>query len=152
MLKIKNTKFDIELEYIRGLKPSLSQICSLVSFLQLLLSFSKFCQVESSNFLGLFNLLFIRFDLGLQFVGQIRHAVLALLVLLYLERQFLAASLGLLVSLGGLRASCLTLAKLHFKFSNARLQLSHSYSSSSNSIVISLSKLHFKLRELAFQG
>merc|ERR1712025_612111 len=128
----------IKLEDIRGIKPSLGHFCSLICFLQFLLRFSKFCQVESSNFLSLLNLLLVGLDLRLELVGQVGHAVLVLLVLLYLENQFLAASLGLVVSLGGLRASCLALTKLLFKLSDAGFKLGHCSSSSSDGSVICL--------------
>merc|ERR1712218_318081 len=75
----------------KGSDLSFSQLGSLFGFFKFLLSFSVLGQVEGSNFFCFLDLLLVGLDLSLQLLGQIRHAVLVLLVFILLELQFLDA-------------------------------------------------------------
>merc|ERR1711878_20494 len=80
------------------------ELGSLLGLLQLLLRLAELGQVEGSNLLGLLDLLLVGLDLALQLAGQLRHAVLVLLVLTLGEGQLadLALKLGLEGLIGGL--------------------------------------------------
>merc|ERR1719461_2691831 len=76
------------------------ELGSLLGLLQLLLSLAELGEVEGGNLLGLLDLLLVGLDLALQLAGQLRHAVLVLLVLtlgggqLSLQLADLALQLG----------------------------------------------------------
>merc|ERR1711878_17389 len=83
------------------------ELGSLLGLLQLLLRLAELGQVEGSNLLGLLDLLLVGLDLALQLAGQLRHAVLVLLVLTLGEGQLLGLALGPLEGLGGLTSAAL---------------------------------------------
>merc|ERR1712228_286991 len=85
------------------LQPSLHAF----SLLKLLLSLAELSEVQSSDFFSFFNLLLISLDFLLKFGRELRHAVLVLLVFIYLEGKFLAAAFGFLVSLCIFTSMCL---------------------------------------------
>ena len=89
-----------------ALEHSVSSPGSLFAFLQFLLSFAELGQVQSSDLLGILDLLLVGLDLALQLAGKVSHPVLVLLVLIVLEQNLLDTTLrfleGLLV-LGSLR-------------------------------------------------
>merc|ERR1711862_179712 len=103
----------------------MSELGSLLSLLQLLLSLAELGQVEGGNLLSLLDLLLVGLDLHLQLAGQLGHTVLALLVLTLGEGKFLGLALGSLVSLGGLSSARLGGGKLSLKLTDLALQLGH---------------------------
>ena len=83
--------------FLSGVKSVLSHPGSVLSLLQLLLGLAELGEVEGGDLLGLLDLLLIGLDLLLELAGQVRHAVLVLLVLVILELELLDLPLGLLV-------------------------------------------------------
>merc|ERR1712203_544226 len=79
---------------------SLSHLGAVLCLLQLLLGLPVLGQVQSCNLLSLLDLLLVGLDLLLELLGEVRHLVLVLLILLLLELKFLNPPLRLLVSLG----------------------------------------------------
>merc|ERR1711893_74190 len=123
-----------------------------LSLLKLLLSLAELGQVKSSELFSLFNLLLVGLDLGLELVGQLRHAVLVLVILISLELELLDAALSLLEGLVGLRGLGLNGTKLNLKLANARLKLSHGVAATLGSNLIGLSKPLLKLSNLRFKS
>merc|ERR1712156_352816 len=96
----------------RRVESVLSQPGPVLGLLQLLLSLAELGQVESSDLLGLLDLLLVGLDLLLELAGQVRHTVLVLPVLVVLELQFLDLALGLLVGLHVVPGAGLDIAQL----------------------------------------
>merc|ERR1711951_194359 len=69
------------------------QLGPLLCFLQLLLGLAEFGQVQSSDLLGLLDLLLVSPDLLLKLGSKLSHPVLVLVVFVLLELQFLDAAL-----------------------------------------------------------
>merc|ERR1719158_2169848 len=89
------------------------------------MSLAELGQVEGSNLFSLLDLLLVGLDLHLQLAGQLRHAVLVLLVLTLGKGKFLGLALGSLVSLGGLSSARLGGGKLGLELTDLALQLGH---------------------------
>merc|ERR1712083_1107247 len=130
------------------LKVGFSHLCTLFSLLKLLLSLAELSEVQSSDFFSLFNLLLISLDFLLKLGRELRHAVLVLLVFIYLEGKFLAAAFGFLVSLCIFTSMCLNISKLYFKLSDPCFKLCHGCTSVPHCILIGLSKLIFQFTKL----
>merc|ERR1719166_787976 len=132
-------------------KSCLSHLCSILSLLKLLLSLAELSQVEGSDLLGLLNLLLVGLDLLLELGGKFSHSVLILLVLINLELELLAASLGLLVSLHVLSGVGLRVAQLNLQLSDSGLQLGQGGTSSTHGGIVGLSTLVLQFSELGLQ-
>merc|ERR1719305_83848 len=125
---------------------------SCLSFLQILLSLAELGQVEGGNFLGFFNLCLVSLDLSLQFAGQIRHAILVLVVFILLELKFLDAALSLLVTLVSVRSLRLDGSKFNLKLTDATLKLSHCSAATLGSDIIGFSESHLQFVDLGFKS
>merc|ERR550525_229172 len=121
-------------------------------FLKLLLSLAELGQVEGSKLFSLLNLLLVSLDLSLELVGQLRHAVLVLVVFISLELEFLDVALSLLEGLVGLRGLALNSSKFNLKLTDARLKLSHGIAATLGSKIIGFSKPLLKLSNLRFKS
>merc|ERR1712112_169817 len=133
-------------------KSCLSHLCSILSLLKLLLSLAELGQVEGSDLLGLLNLLLVGLDLLLELGGKFGHSVLVLLVLINLELELLAASLGLLVSLHVLSGVGLGVAELNLQLSDSGLQLGQGGTSSTHGGIVGLGTLVLQFSKLGLQG
>merc|ERR1712112_329914 len=133
-------------------KSCLSHLCSILSLLKLLLSLAELGQVEGSDLLGFLNLLLVGLDLLLELGGKFSHSVLVLLVLINLELELLAASLGLLVSLHVLSGVGLGVAELNLQLSDSGLQLGQGGTSSTHGGIVGLGTLVLKFSKLGLQG
>merc|ERR1712105_36727 len=129
----------------------LGEPCPLLSLLQLLLGLPELGQVEGGDLLGLLDLLLVGLDLGLQLVGEVAHPVLVLLVLLNLEGKLLGTALRLLVTLGVLSSVGLHVAELNLQLKDASLKLGHGSATSTNGVLVGVSKLLLQLRQLGFE-
>merc|ERR1719369_257707 len=125
-----------------------SKLCSLFSFLQLLLSLPKLCQVESCDLFSLLYLLLVGFDLPLQFCSKFRHAVLVLPILSLGKGELFALALSPLESLRCFPSARLSRCKLSLKLTNLSLNLSHGSLSTLHSSILSICKTTFKLSKL----
>merc|ERR1712083_1007674 len=134
------------------LKFGFSHLCTLFSLLKLLLSFAEFSEVQSSDFFSLLNLLLISLDLLLKLGGELRHAILVLLVFINLEGKFLAAAFRLLVSLCIFTSMSLNISKLYFKLSDSCFKFCHGCTSIPHGILIGFSKLILKFTKLRLHG
>merc|ERR1719431_2137991 len=111
-----------------------SKLCSLFSFLKLLLSLPELCQVESCDLFSLLYLLLVGFDPSLELCSEFRHTVLVLPILSLSKGELFALALSPLESL-----SCFPSARL----SRCNLSLSTLHSS-----ILSICKATFKLSKL----
>merc|ERR1719376_449155 len=134
----------------RKRKLGLSHLGAVLSLLQLLLGLPELGQVESSDFLCLFDLLLVCLDLLLELLGQVSHLFLVLVVFLLLELKLLDTALSLLVGLSCLRSSALHTSKFNLHLPDARLKLGHGVAASLHGIVISLGQTVFQLGDLCF--
>merc|ERR1719166_731561 len=132
-------------------KSCFSHLCSILSLLKLLLSLAELGQVEGSNLLGLLNLLLVGLDLLLELGGKFGHSVLVLLVLINLELELLAASLGLLGSLHVLSGVGLGVAELNLQLSDSGLQLGQGSTSSTHGGIVGLGTLVLQFSKLGLQ-
>merc|ERR1712241_189277 len=129
----------------------LGKPCPFLGLLQLLLGLPELGQVEGGNLLGLLDLLLVGLDLGLQLVGKVAHPVLVLLVLLDLEGELLGTALRLLVALGVLSGVGLHIAELNLQLTDASLELGHGSATSTNSVLVGVSKLLLQLGQLGLE-
>merc|ERR1711936_673312 len=122
-----------------------------LSLLQLLLGLPELGQVEGGDLLSLLDLLLVGLDLGLQLVGKVAHPVLVLLVLLNLEGKLLGATLRLLIALGVFSSVGLYISELNLQLADASLKLGHGSATSSNGVLIGVSKLLLQLGQLGLK-
>merc|ERR1711992_486796 len=120
--------------------------------LELLLGLPELGQVESSDLLGLLNLLLVGLDLGLQLSSQVSHAVLVLLVLIILEGKLLDLALSLLVGLHVLSGAVLGATKLNLKLPDAGLELGHGVLASLHGRLVGVSQTGLHLSHGELQG
>merc|ERR1712038_835226 len=125
-----------------------SKLCSLFSFLQLLLSLPKLCQVESCDLFSLLYLLLVGFDLSLELCSEFRHTVLVLPILSLGKGELFALALSPLESLSCFPSARLSRCKLSLKLANLSLHLSHGSLSTLHSSILSIGKATFKLSKL----
>merc|ERR1711999_1741 len=123
------------------------ELGSLLGLLQLLLRLAELGQVEGSNLLGLLDLLLVGLDLALKLEGQLRHAVLVLLVLTLGEGQLLGLALSPLEGLGGLTSAALGGGQLSLQLADLALQLGHGSLASLQSSVLSIGQTSLELSQ-----
>merc|ERR1719238_2561574 len=124
---------------------------ALLGLLELLLGLPELGKVEGGDLLGLLDLLLVSLDLGLQLVGEVAHPVLVLLVLLNLEGELLGTALRLLVALGVLSSVGLHIAELNLQLTDASLELGHGSATSTNGVLVGVSKLLLQLGQLGLE-
>merc|ERR1719209_2453693 len=129
----------------------LSKPGPLLGLLQLLLGLPELGQVEGGDLLGLLDLLLVGLDLGLRLVGKVAHPVLVLLVLLNLEGKLLGTALRLLVALGVLSSVGLHISELNLQLTDASLELGHGSATSTNGVLVGVSKLLLQLGQLGLE-
>merc|ERR1719328_290850 len=105
-----------------------------------------------SKLFSLLNLLLVSLDLRLEFVGQLRHTILILVIFISLELELLNAALSLLEGLESLRSLALDRSKFNLKLTDARLKLSHGIAASLGGNLIGFNKSCFKLSNLRFKS
>ena len=125
----------------------IGQIATFFSFLQLLLGFTEFGQVEGGDLLGLLNLPLVGFDLLLQLVDQILHPLVVLPVLLRLEGKLLDAALGLAQVLLGIGVAALFSVKLLLQLADALLELLDGLLASLEGVALGLVQADLGVRE-----
>merc|ERR1719512_118575 len=113
------------LSYIHKSLQNHSKLCSFFSFLQLLLSLSELCQVESCNLFSLLYLLLVGFDFSLELCSEFRHTVLVLPIFPLGKSELFALALSPLESLSCFTSARLSRCKLSLKLTNLSLHLSH---------------------------
>merc|ERR1719427_1054718 len=124
------------------------KLCSFFSFLELLLSLSELGQVESSNFLSLFNLLFVCLDLQLQLSSQLRHTILVFPILSLSKSKFLPLALCTLEGLCSFTSARLCCSKFRLKLTDLSFKLGHCCFSTFHCCIFSISKATFKFAKL----
>merc|ERR1719228_2633686 len=125
-----------------------SKLCSLFSFLQLLLSLPELCHVESCDLFSLLYLLLVSFDLSLELCSELRHTVLVLPIFPLGKSKLFALALSPLESLSCFSSARLSRCKLSLKLTNLSLHLSHCSLSTLHSSILSICKATFKLSKL----
>merc|ERR1719431_1602530 len=125
-----------------------SKLCSLFSFLKLLLSLPELCQVESCNLFSLLYLLLVGFYLSLELCSKFRHTVLVLPILPLGKGKLFALALSPLESLSCFSSARLSRCKLSLKLTDLSLHFSHGSLSALHSSILSISKTTFKLSKL----
>merc|ERR1712011_64842 len=135
----EDSRFSLVLQLAGKGQLGLCNLGPVLSLLKLLLSLPELGEVKSSNLLSLLNLLLVGLDLCLELLGQFRHLVLVLVVLLLLELQFLDAPLRLLEGLVGIRCLALDTSQLNLHLPDARFQLGHGISATLSGCLIGLS-------------
>merc|ERR1712083_1207427 len=98
-----------------------SKLCSLFSFLKLLLSLPELCQVESCDLFSLLYLLLVSLDLSLELCSELRHTVLVLPIFPLGKGELFALALSSLESLGCFPSARLSRCKLSLKLANLSL-------------------------------
>merc|ERR1712142_686997 len=91
-------------------------------FLKFLLNLPELGKVQSSNFLGLFNLALVGLDLLLEVINQVLHALVVLLVLVRLESKLLDAALALAQVLLGVGVPAGLVVEVGLELANAAFQ------------------------------
>merc|ERR1719474_499880 len=129
-----------------------SKLCSLFSFLQLLLSLPKLGQVESCDLFSLLYLLLVGFDLPLQFCSKFRHAILVLPIFSLGKGELFSLALSPLESLRCFPSARLSRCKLSLKLTNLSLHFSHGGLSTLHSSILGIGKATFKLSKLVSKG
>ena len=124
----------------------------LFAFFQLLLGFAELGQVESSNLLGVLDLLLVGLDLALQLAGKVGHPVLVLLVLVVLEQHLLDTALGLLEGLLVLGSLGLQVPQLDLQLADAALQLCHGGAASSDGVLVGILEFGLQVVQLGLKG
>merc|ERR1719431_2540806 len=125
-----------------------SKLCSLFSFLKLLLSLPELCQVESCDLFSLLYLLLIGFDLSLELCSEFRHTVLVLPVFSLGKGKLFTLALSPLESLSCFSSARLSRCKFSLKLTDLSLHLSHGSLSTLHSSILSIGKTTFKLSKL----
>merc|ERR1719308_299916 len=125
-----------------------SKLCSLLSLLELLLSLSELCKVESCNLFSLLYLLFVGFDLPLELCSKFRHAVLVLPIFSVGKGKLFALAFSPLESLGCFPSARLGRCKLSLKLTDLSLHFSHCSLSTLHSSILSICKATLKLSKL----
>merc|ERR1740129_371242 len=123
-----------------------------LGLLELLLGLAELGQVEGGDLLSLPNLLLVGLDLLLELASQVRHTVLALLVLVILELELLDLALGPLVSLHVLTGLGLDIAELDLKLPDAGLELGHGGPASPHGGIVGISQTVFELSQAGLKG
>merc|ERR1711936_38943 len=115
------------LSYIHTSLQDHSKLCSLFSFL---------------------NLLLVGFDLSLELCSEFRHTVLVLPIFSLSKGKLLGLALSPLESLRCFPSARLSRCKLSLKLTNLSLHLSHGSLSTLHSSILSICKTTFKLSKL----
>merc|ERR1719461_365193 len=126
-------------------------VCSLLSLLQVSLDLPELGQVEGSDLVGFLNLLLVALHLVLQFVNQLLHTFLVLLVLILGEGQLLDTSLSSSVGLLSVNKTSLFIIKLTFKILNLLLKSGDNLLASLDCQLLSLVQLGLHVLHLVVQ-
>merc|ERR1712001_277680 len=106
------------------------QISSFLCFFQVSLNFPEFSQIQSSNFLSLFNLFLVRLHLILELVYQFLHPFMIFVAFFLLESQILDTSIETSLILLPINKSTLFLIKLAFPMTKSLLKTLYNFSTS----------------------
>merc|ERR1719281_1219850 len=118
---------------------------------EVVLDLSVLGKVESSDLLGLLNLLLVGLDLALELVNQSLHPLLVLLVLVNGVGQLLNVTLGLAQVLGSVSKTSVLSIKLGLELTDASLHLGNGLLATLESSLFSLIKTGLSVLDLSLK-